>query len=237
MDMFVKEMDEAGIVESVIMGRRTGDAALGSGAVDNCEIKELMDRYPGRFIGFAGIDPTEEGALDDIERCREWGFKGVSVEPAWLTPNMYADDPRLDPVYERCHSLGMVLNLTVSAFVGPDISYCDPVHIQHVAQKYPGMNIVVTHAAWPDVNRLLGVCLTCMNIYIAPDCYFYVDNMPFADQLVRAGNGFMRHRMLFNSSYPVRGLKQSVDSWADKGLDADALERQYYWNAKRLLGL
>ena len=62
MDMFVKEMDEAGIVESVIMGRRTGDAALGSGAVDNCEIKELMDRYPGRFIGFAGIDPTEEGA-------------------------------------------------------------------------------------------------------------------------------------------------------------------------------
>ena len=99
MDMFVKEMDEAGIVESVIMGRRTGDAALGSGAVDNCEIKELMDRYPGRFIGFAGIDPTEEGALEDIERCREWGFKGVSVEPAWLTPNMYADDPRLDPVY------------------------------------------------------------------------------------------------------------------------------------------
>ena len=237
MDMFIREMDDAGIVSSVIMGRRTGDAALGSGSVDNAEIKELMDKYPGRFYGFAGIDPTEAGALADIERCHSWGFKGVSVEPAWLNPNMYADDPRIFPVYDLCNDLGMVLNLTVSAFVGPDITYCDPVHIQHVAQRYPKMNIVVTHAAWPNIDKLLGVCLTCMNVYIAPDCYFYVENMPFGDQLVRAGNGFMRHRMLFNSSYPVRGLRQSVETWADKGLDPDALERQYYWNAKRLLGL
>lgn len=237
MDLFLKEMDDAGIVKSVIMGRRTGDASLGRGRIDNREIKELLDRYPGRFIGFAGIDPTEAGCLDDIRRCHEWGFKGVSVEPAWLSPAMHADDPRIEPVYDLAHQLGLVVNLTSSAFIGPDISYCDPVHIQHVATRHPAMNIVVTHAAWPHIDKLMGVCLTCMNVYVAPDCYFYVDNMPFADQLVRAGNGFMRHRMLFNSSYPVCGLRQSVESWATKGLDADALDRQYYWNAKRLLGL
>lgn len=76
-----------------------------------------------------------------------------------------------------------------------------------------------------------------MNVYIDHDCYFYVENIPFADYQVRADNGFMRSRMLLNSSYPVRGLKQSVETLADKGLDADTLEQQYCWNDKRILGL
>ncbi len=234
---FIRENDAAGIVKSVIMGRRTSDRSIGAGQIDNAEIHELMELYPGRFEGFCGIDPTEEGCLDDIRRCHTWGFKGVSVEPAWLNPNMYADDPRITPVYNLANELGMVLNLTVSAFVGPDISYCEPVYIQHVAAAYPDMKIVVTHAAWPNIDKVLGVCLVCPNVYLAPDCYFYVRNMPFADQLVRAGNGWMRHRIVFNSSYPVMGVQQAAEIWAGMGLDDDAVSRQFYWNAKSLLGL
>ncbi len=237
MEEYIQEMDAAGIVKSVIMGRRTSDKALGAGQVDNAEIHELMETYPGRFEAFCGIDPTEDNCLDDIRRCKDWGFKGVSVEPGWLSPNMYADDPRITHVYELANELGMIVNLTTSAFVGPDISYCNPVHIQHVASAFPGMKIVVTHAAWPNIDQMLGVCLACPNVYLAPDCYFYVRNMPFADQLVRAGNSWMRHRILFNSSYPVCGLGQAVENWSNMGLDDDALSRQLFWNAKALLGL
>ena len=235
MEEYIQEMDAAGIVKSVIMGRRTSDKALGAGQVDNAEIHELMQKYPGRFEAFCGIVPTEEGCLDDIRRCREWGFKGVSVEPGWLKPNMYADDPCIKPVYDLANELGMLVNLTTSAFVGPDISYCNPVHIQHVATAYPKMKIIVTHAAWPNIDQMLGACLATPNIYLAPDCYYYVRNMPFADQLTRAGNSWMRHRILFNSSYPVCGGQQAIDNWSSQGLDDDALMRQLYWNAKALL--
>lgn len=235
MEEFNAENDRAGIVRSVIMGRRTSDAALGAGQIDNAEIHELMEAYPGRFEGFCGIDPLEEGCLDDIRRCKAWGFRGVSVEPGWLSPNMYADDRRIWPVYELTNELEMVLNLTISAFVGPDISYAEPVHIQHVAQAFPKLKIVITHSAWPNIDKMLGVCLNCPNVYLAPDCYFYVRNMPFADQLVRAGNSWMRHRIVFNSSYPVIGTVQAVETWAQMGLDDDALTRQFYWNAKGLL--
>ncbi len=237
MEMFLREMDDAGIVHSVIMGRRTGDDSIGSGQVDNREIKELMDAYPGRFSGFAGIDPMEPGCIEEIERCHAMGFRGVSVEPGWLKPNMYPDDQRIDPVYARCNELGLLVNLTVSCFVGPDISYTEPVHIQRVALKYPAMKIIVTHAAWPNIDKMLGVCLNSLNVFLAPDCYFYIENIPFADQLVKAGNGFMRHRILYNSSYPVRGLRQTVEAWSKMGLDVDALDRQFYWNAKNLLGI
>lgn len=234
---FLRENDAAGIVKSVIMGRRTGDSGLGSGQIDNALVHELMVNYPDRFEGFCGIDPLEDGCLDDIRRCHAWGFKGVSVEPGWLNPNMYADDPRITPVYDLANELGMIVNITASAFVGPDISYTEPVNIQHVATAYPNMKIVVTHACWPNIDKILGVCLVCPNVYLAPDCYFYTRNMPFADQLVRAGNSWMRYRILFNSSYPVMGVGQAIDVWKHMGLDDEAICRHLFWNAKNLLGL
>lgn len=237
MDLFLKEMDEAGIVTSVIMGRRTSDEHIGKGKNDNNETYELMQKYPGRFVGFAGADPTEEGYIEEIERCAKLGFKGVSIDPGWYAPNMYADDPRLEPLYARCEELGLICSITASCFVGPDLTYTDPTNIQRVAVRHPKLKIVIVHACWPNIDKVLGVCLNCMNVYLAPDCYYYVDNMPFADQLTRAGNSYMRHRILYNSSYPVRGLKQTVEGWSNKGLDVDALDRQLYWNAKKLLGL
>ncbi|WP_294487291.1 amidohydrolase family protein [uncultured Mailhella sp.] len=237
MDEFLHEMDDAGIVKAVVMGRRTNDTGICSGQIDNAEVHDIVEQYPDRFIGFAGINPLEEGCLDDIRRCHAWGFKGISVEPGMLNPSVFSDDKRLYPVYELVNELGMVLTLNISCFVGPDISYANPVHVQHVAQAFPNLKILVSHAAWPDFDRMLAVCLLHPNVYLAPDYYFYSRNMPFADQLVRAGNSWMRHRIVFNSSYPVCGLKQAVEQWAGSGLDDDAITRQLYWNAKTLLGL
>ena len=59
MDAFVKEMDDNGIVKAVLMGRHADDF----GIVDNDELYELTQKYPGRFFPFAGINPREEGAV------------------------------------------------------------------------------------------------------------------------------------------------------------------------------
>jgi len=88
-----------------------------------------------------------------------------------------------------------------------------------------------------NVEEVLGVAAVCSNLYLVPDCYFYVRNMPFAEQYVKAANSFMKYRMLFGTGYPIRGFEQVVEDWSNRGLDEESLRLSLYENAAYLLGL
>ena len=235
-DLMVKEMDSAGIDMGVIMGRETMNPVFGG--VPNADIHSLCQRYPGRFIGFAGICPYDPNALAEIERCvREWVFKGVSLDPGWCAPPMYAWDKRIFPILELCEQLGIMVSYAMSAYTGPDLTYCDPSLLMPVLKKFSRLNFIICHACWPKVEEVLGVAAVCQNLYLVPDCYFYVRNMPFAEQYVKAANSYMKYRTLFGSGYPIRGFEQCVENWKDRGLDEEALKLSLYDNAAYLLGL
>ena len=78
-ELFVSEMDELGVDVAVIMGQRSGPVW---GSVDNAHIAELVERYPGRFVGFAGVDAHDPDAVGEIRRsveqlgCRFVGWGG-----------------------------------------------------------------------------------------------------------------------------------------------------------------
>ena len=201
------------------------------------ELRELALAYPDRFLPFAGIDPTDDDAPAQVEQAGNMGFKGISMDPGWCVPALYADDNRVLRVCEACERLGLIAVITHSAVVGPDLGYCDPCAIQHVAQAFPHLNIVVAHASWPNIEKALGMAMLCPNVYLCPDVYFYTDNMPMSEHLVTAANGYLKYRMLFASTYPVGGLKQSVEKWSRKGLTQEALRLTLHDNAARLLQL
>ena len=68
------------------------------------DIIKLLGDFPGRFVGTAGLNASKkEEAIDEIERTVLNGpLKGVSMEPGALDKPMYADDPRIYPIYEKC---------------------------------------------------------------------------------------------------------------------------------------
>ena len=237
MELFLKEMDEAGVNKCVVMGRRTRNSSTGAGNVEAEELRELALAYPDRFLPFAGIDPTDDDAPAQVEQAGNMGFKGISMDPGWCVPALYADDNRVLRVCEACERLGLIAVITHSAVVGPDLGYCDPCAIQHVAQAFPHLNIVVAHASWPNIEKALGMAMLCPNVYLCPDVYFYTDNMPMSEHLVTAANGYLKYRMLFASTYPVGGLKQSVEKGSRKGLTQEALRLTLHDNAARLLQL
>lgn len=233
MALYFKEMEEAGIDLAVVHGRQTPT----EGYVPNDDIIELIEEYPGKFIGFAGLDLTDiDKAIKEMERTVVGhGFKGISVEPGYF--NMYIDDERLMPLYKRCEELGAICSLTASIFVGPDMSYCHPVHIQRVAQKFPNLKIAIDHGCWPYVQEALGLALYCKNIYLFPDFYGYIPNMPFADEFVKAANYYLKYRMLFASGYPIRAQGQSLEQFKALDFREDVREYVLYKNAQELLGL
>ncbi len=235
-ELFLREMDEAGIDKAVVMGRQSPDPY---GWVSNDDIAEITRDYPGKFIPFAGIDPIDPAAaVREVKRAiTDLGFRGISMEPAWCSKPLYPDDEIINPVYQTCQDLGVICAITASIFVGPDMSYCHPVHIQRVALRYPNLTIVVPHACWPHVEAILGVAMQCMNVHLVPDFYGYIPNMPMATEFVGAANYYLGYRMLYASSYPVRPLGQSLKEFKQLPLQPEVMSNCLWRNAARLLGL
>jgi uncharacterized protein len=236
MSAFMAEMDEAGIDVGVVMGRQSPEPY---GSVSNDDIASLLAEYPGRFVGFGSVDgSTGQAALDEVDRCEAMGFKGIALDNGWCSPPLYDDAEQLFPLYERIHERGLIVSLTSSIFVGPDVEYCNPVHIQRVARRFPALPIVVPHGGWPWTTVMCGVAFQCSNVYLLPDFYGHIPNTPGAEEYVRSANYFLSHRLLFGSSYPVRPLRQSVEQFKALGFANDEIrDRGLGENGARLLGL
>jgi len=210
-DLFLKEMDEAGVDKGILVGRQAGHRV-----VSNDDIAELRYQYPSRFpLAIAGINGVDvPAAVREVERTiTGMDFDGIAVDPGWYTPPMYVDDPRLYPIYAQCAELGGVLYLTCSLMQGPDISYAEPWRIQRVANDFPTLQIVVVHGAFPYTSEMLGVMIANApsgNLWVLPDFFQFIPGFPGAQDWVEAANHFLGDRILYASSYPVRPLAQSL---------------------------
>ena len=67
MDLFMQEMDEAGVEACVVMGRKNKGTAINAGNILPEDLYELANSHPGRFIPFAGIDPNDPDARKEVE--------------------------------------------------------------------------------------------------------------------------------------------------------------------------
>lgn len=119
-DRWVKVMDEVGIERSVIL---TGEFGSKFDA-----IKALYSRYPSRFqlwcgFDYAGYDKPGYGpnAVKELERCVKRGARGVGEEGdkgkglGWgKAAGMHLDDPRMDPLLEKCADLKIPVNVHVA---------------------------------------------------------------------------------------------------------------------------
>ena len=151
---------------------------------------------------------------------------------------LYLPEPQNDFIFAIvCEELGLICAFTLSVLAGEDLTYCNPLNVQRAANRFPRVTFTVSHGCWPFVAEFLGVALQCQNLYFYPDFFMNIPNMPFGDQFVRAANSYMRYRMMFATSYPVRPLKQSLDQFMELPLENEVRELLLWKNASRLLRL
>lgn len=231
MELFLQEMAECDISRAVVMGRKADEF----GVVDNAHTLELAHSYPEKFIPFAGINPHDPDMPDVIASLAAQGFRGVCLDGGWLRRPLYYDDPLCEPVYAACAKHKLIVSLTASFFVGPDMTYADLDQIVRVARKYPTMKIVVPHACWPHVTKALALAMLCPNVWLCPDLYVHINGVPQADDFVHAANHMLKYRIIYASSYPVHSLGQSLRGWKARPFTAEALQNTLYDNALRLL--
>lgn len=150
---------------------------------------------------------------------------------------MYATDPKIEPILDLYQQLGVFISITMSAYGGPDLSYYDPTPLVPMLRRFPKVNVVIPHDYWPKVQEAVGVALLCPDLYLAPDCYFFLRNMPTRHEYANAANSFLKYRFLFSTNYPIRGFAQAIEDWKNAGLEPESLQRSLYDNTTELLGI
>jgi predicted TIM-barrel fold metal-dependent hydrolase len=237
-ELFITEMDDAGIDKGILVGRQAGHRV-----VSNDDIAELRDMHPTRFpVAIAGINGSNvESAVNEVERTiKGLDFKGIAMDPGWLVPPLYVDDRSIYPIYSKCAELGGVLYLTCSLMQGPDISFAEPARIQRVANDFPELQIIVVHGAFPFTNEMLGVMIANAplgNLWVMPDFFQFIPGFAGAQDWVEAANHYIGDRMLYASSYPVRPLKQSLEEFRRFHYQPEVIENIMAKNAANLFGI
>jgi uncharacterized protein len=239
LDLFWEEMDEAGIDLGVVLGRNSPAVFMGKpfkeAFIPNEHIAELQAKYPKRLVGFGGIDASNSrhDAVEETRRCVEkLGLKGIFIEPGRQLLS-HPGDERLNPIYEACVGLRVPVVVMSGPYAGADINASHPVYIDQLATRYPELQIVLGHGAWPWIQETLGVAFKHPNVFVSPDIYFFA---PGAAGYVDAVNGALQDQFLFATAYPLRPLGQTVQDCRAFGFAADAAEKFFSGNARRLLG-
>lgn len=120
---WIDNMDAVGIEKTIILSKATG-AKFDS-------LYALYSRFDGRFDVWCGFDFTgsenpgwEKNAVAELERCYNVGAKGVGElgDKGWglfyshpvPSDGIHFDDPRMDPLLEKCAELGMPINIHIA---------------------------------------------------------------------------------------------------------------------------
>lgn len=226
----LEEAAEAGVTRMVVPVRRNHGNF-------NRELVELVEKYPDRFVGLAGINIADiEEAKEEIGRyVLEGPLKGIVLEPGQDSTPWFANSAWALPLYEFCEKAGVPVVFTFGGIMTKSLRYYDPLLIDDIAGAFPRLKIALCHGGWPHVTECCQIALNRGNVWLAPDLYM-VRSPGMADYIM-AANHLLRERIIFASAYPILPLGKAVEAYRNCGISEASQPYVMGKNAAAFLGL
>ncbi len=210
--------------------------------IPNEVVGELVQRYPDRFVGFAGVDPYKGmAAVKELQRSIvELGLRGLSLEP--YEYDLPTNHKKYYPLYAKCAELGVPVSIhcSINFARGVKMSLSHPLYLDEVAVDFPELTLIASTPGWPWVAELMAVAWRHPNVYIKIAAmrpkYFAKQNTGW-ETLLHYGNTILKDRILFASAWPLISLEEAVSEVCALPLKDEVKEMWLYSNAAKLLGL
>ncbi|TFG34932.1 hypothetical protein EU527_01090 [Candidatus Thorarchaeota archaeon] len=109
------------------------------------EFNQTRKRFPGRFMGYANINPGTEDAVDLVKKAGKDGFQGIKLYPSsW---DFHAYDKRVYPIYEEAlrQNLLVILHFGITIGTTANLRFGNPLDIQKPAHDFPELNFMIAH--------------------------------------------------------------------------------------------
>jgi predicted TIM-barrel fold metal-dependent hydrolase len=206
-ESLLASMDAAGVGCAVVTGFAFADPGLC--AASNDYIIEAVQRFPGRFVGLAVVQPEAgDAAVYELERCMAAGLSGVGE----LLPDGQGFDPTRKETFQllaaALQKYAAPLMMHTSEPVGhnyPGKGKTWPPKILELATNFPDLKIIAAHwgGGLPFYELMPEIRLALANLSYdtAATTYLY-DFRVFRAAIAACGV----EKILFASDHPL--LKQ-----------------------------
>lgn len=155
-----------GIVDKAIVQGIQMSKSLGI-SVRNDYISEIVRQYPDKLAWCCAVNPVEEGAPEEVERCvKELGAIGVGeLGPTYQW--FYLNDKRCFPTYEKIQELGVPLVIHAGAATASKARavFGNILLVDEVAFMFPKMKIVIAHLGFYQYQDAIYVIRKNPNVY------------------------------------------------------------------------
>ena len=240
LEQYIEKMDRAGIERSLLVAVRCGDLRVrGSTEIPYEKVHAAVQRYPHRFSGLAGIDPTRGIAgLKELDRAvKEFGFVGAHLYPHWF--GQAPDAAIYYPYYARCAELGIPIMMQVGHCLVYQTdrrlpSVGRPMTLDRVAIDFPELTLIGIHLGYPWTEEMISVCTKHPNVYMAGDAYA---PKHWGANAVHYANTFGQDKFMFGTDWWVIDPERAVDEIAELKFRPPSLRKIMRDNALRVFNL
>lgn len=170
-EIFAKILDRSKISKAVVFRYFYGEST----AAGNKYIQAVAAKYPNHFIGFAWIDPNEQGAVSELkDAIMEWGLRGVKLHLE-LHPSPLSN---LRAVFKEAQNLA----IPIIVHLGDDFEAIDV-----LSQEFD-VTVIIAHLGTGvyrlEIDRLKKALVLARheNVFLETSGNTY----PFVDYAVRA---------------------------------------------------
>ncbi|MFY9610440.1 MAG: amidohydrolase family protein [Blastocatellia bacterium] len=220
------------------------ETATGLPPLSNDEVSAVVAKYPGRFVGFASVDPWKgKRAVAEMERAiKELGLIGAKFHPGIQA--FYPNDTRFYPLYEEITRLGVPalfhtgtngLGAGTPGGMGVKLDFTRPIYLDHVAADFPGLTVIGAHPAWPWHEEMLAIIGHKSNVFMDLSGWSpkYIPKVIMDEARSR-----LQDRILFGSDYPfIAPSRWLADFDTLEGFSLEVRQKILRDNAAMLLKL
>jgi len=231
-----RSLSMAAVVFTVDATTATGHPALSSE-----EIADEAAQYDDVLIPFGSVDPLSGSAA--VERARrlvsDHGVRGFKFHPSLqnFRPNL----PDFYPLYAAIEEMGVpTLFHTGQTGIGAGLpggrgiklAHSDPLHLDDVAADFPGLTIILAHAAMPWFESAVAMATHKDNVYVDLSGW---SPKYFPPPLIRAATTYLKTKFLFGSDFPVITPERWLKDFATLEISDEARALIMKDNVVRLL--
>lgn len=233
---FVARMDRLGIEKVCIPALKQALYRKNDMGADFAyeDIAKLVEKYPSRIVGMAGINPFErmEGVRRLERAVKEFGFRAAHVHPFGFGLPINAAE--WFPFYAKCAELKIPVLFQVGHSAEFMPSSCGrPILLDDIALYFPELKLVGAHTGWPWVEELIAMAWKHPNIYI---CVSGHAPRYWDPSLVRFLNSRGIGKVAWGTDYPLILHDESLEQITELDLKPAARQALLRDTAVEILG-
>jgi uncharacterized protein len=238
------EQEHASIDKSIVLGFKSRYL---KSDIPNHFVADYVRRAPDKLIGFAGIDPLDPKAMDELAMARdELRLRGVVLSPS--NQDFHPTDSRAMRIYEACEVSHMPILFHPGAhFIEQSkMEYGRPYLLDEVARSFPKLKIVIGQLGAPWIAETTTMLGKHLNVY-ADISGLLTRPWQAYNTLVDIFQYGVIEKLLFGSDFPyttaadtieaLYKLNQMVQGTALPAIPREALRGIVERDAMHLLGL